>query len=57
VHRLCLGCGAPLPADLLLPEDQIRHFEKNMEQKKKAKLGPDANLQMPEIPLIPPGGS
>ena len=55
MHRLCRACGAPLPAELLLPEGQIRHFEEKMEREKKAQLDEDMNLQMPDGPAIPPG--
>ena len=47
-HRLCVNCGVPLPPDLLLPEGQVRHFEKNLEQEKEARLAEDSNLKLPD---------
>jgi hypothetical protein len=44
VHRLCHACGFALPAELLLSEQQIRHFEEKMEREKKAKLEADKNI-------------
>jgi hypothetical protein len=52
VHRLCGTCGVPLPAELLMPEAEIRLFEEKIEREKKAMLeayknidtcGPDDN--------------
>lgn len=52
VYRLCQTCGSHLPAELLLPEAEIRHHENKMKRVKKARLsdiqnvstaGPEAN--------------
>lgn len=54
VHRLCRTCGAALPAELLLPEAEIRRFEEKMEQEKKSTLEADKNIDTagPDINLI-----
>jgi transcription initiation factor TFIIIB Brf1 subunit/transcription initiation factor TFIIB len=54
VHRLCQACGVALPAELLLPEAEIRHFEEKMEREKKAMLEADKNINTsgPDTSLI-----
>jgi transcription initiation factor TFIIIB Brf1 subunit/transcription initiation factor TFIIB len=51
VHRLCQPCGAVLPAELLLPEAEIRHFEQTMEQQKRSRFEADRNIdvRVPDI--------
>ena len=44
VHRLCRACGVVLPAELLMPEAQIRYFEEKMEREKKAMLEANKNI-------------
>jgi len=53
VYRRCQTCGSDLPAELLLPEAEIRHHENKMKRQKKARLasiqnvstsGPKANV-------------
>ena len=57
VHRLCLACGVALPAELLLPENQIRYFEEKSRREREAEREADSNVnvQVPESPPIPPG--
>jgi hypothetical protein len=44
VHRICRACGVSLPAELLLPEAEIRHFEERMKREKKEMLEEDKNI-------------
>ena len=54
VHRVCRACGSALPAELLLPEAQIRQFEEKMERERKDALEADKNIDTsgPDIGLI-----
>lgn len=44
VHRICQPCGATLPAELLLPEAEIRHFEAQREREKKSRFEAARNI-------------
>ena len=52
--RRCRVCGIALPAELLLPEAEIRCFEEKMEREKKAMLEADKNIETsgPDISLV-----
>ena len=52
--RHCSICGVMLPAELLLSEAEIRHFEEKREREKKAMLEADKNIDTsgPDIGLI-----
>jgi hypothetical protein len=54
VHRACRACGVALPAELLLPEAEIRRFEEKIEREKKSTLEADKNIDIagPDINLI-----
>lgn len=44
VHRICQACGTALPAELLLPEAQIRHYEALMEREKNSRFEAARNI-------------
>jgi transcription initiation factor TFIIIB Brf1 subunit/transcription initiation factor TFIIB len=50
--RACLTCGAVLPAELLLSDAQIRHYEELADQERKARVDAAANVDhtQPKIP-------
>lgn len=52
---LCRACGVALPAELLLPEDQIRYFEEKAKRERTADREADSNVQKPDSSPIPPG--
>jgi hypothetical protein len=49
---VCRACGVAIPSELLLPEEQIRHFEEQSERERKADREADSNVntEMPNIP-------
>jgi transcription initiation factor TFIIIB Brf1 subunit/transcription initiation factor TFIIB len=54
-QRLCRACGFKLPAELLLSEIEIRHFEEREAAERKANCAVEAAT--PDIPSVPPGES
>ena len=53
-QRHCRACGHELPAEFLLPDAQIRHFEESIERDRKANC--EADVAMPVIPPLPTDG-
>jgi predicted RNA-binding Zn-ribbon protein involved in translation (DUF1610 family) len=47
VHRLCRACGFALPAELLLTDAEIHHFEEKMREEKNAQLEVDQDVASP----------
>jgi ribosomal protein L37E len=47
-QKTCRACGFELPAELLLSDAQIRHFEESVERDRKTNCA--ADVAMPDIP-------